>query len=117
MDTLTYDKLLSAVIVIVLLLGAYNTIMTSIKNHREEKKLRNSPIANLESQIKKHDELLKNDKERLDDFDKQVTNLDTKTTIMLKGVRSLLSHEVNGNSIDKLNASLGEIDEYLITRK
>ena len=39
------------------------------------------------------------------------------STIMLRGVRALLSHEINGNSTDKLKDSMTEIDDYLIARK
>ena len=39
------------------------------------------------------------------------------STIILRGVRALLSHEINGNSVDKLNSSASEIDDYLIKRK
>ena len=36
MNELTYDKFLTALVVILILAGAYNTIMTAVKNRREE---------------------------------------------------------------------------------
>lgn len=97
--------------------AGYNTIATARKNRREEKKERENPINQLIAHVNKHDESLENDKRRMDEFETRMGKLDIQSTIMLRGVRALLSHEVNGNSVDKLNASLQEIDNYLIERK
>ncbi len=47
----------------------------------------------------------------------RITDMGRQSTIMLRGVRALLSHEVNGNSTDKLKSSMTEIDDYLINRQ
>ena len=47
MAQLTYQQLVGAVAVILVLLGAYNTVMGAIKAHREEKKIRESPVTKL----------------------------------------------------------------------
>ena len=117
MAELTYDKFLTALVVILLLAGAYNTIMTAWKNHREEKRLRESPVTQLKERVDRHDELLAKDKDRLDEHDKQLEAMGQESRIMLRGVRALLSHEINGNSTDKLRDSMTEIDDYLIARK
>lgn len=117
MAELTYDKFLTALVVILLLAGAYNTLMTAWKNHREEKRLRESPVTKLTERVDRHDELLAKDKDRLDAMESRMQDMGEQSTIMLRGVRALLSHEINGNSNDKLNASMTEIDEYLIRRK
>ncbi len=46
---------------------------------------------------------------RLDAYEKQ-------GKITLKGLNALLSHEINGNSIDKLKKAQTEITDYLIER-
>lgn len=117
MAELTYDKFLTALVVILLLAGAYNTIMTTVKTRREEKKLRESPVTQLKERVDRHDELLAKDKDRLDAMETRMQDMGEQSTIMLRGVRALLSHEINGNSVDKLNASMSEIDDYLIARK
>lgn len=117
MAELTYDKFLTALVVILLLAGAYNTIMTAWKNHREEKRLRDSPVNQLKERVDRHDELLKKDKDRMDAMENRMQDMGEQSTIMLRGVRALLSHEINGNSDDKLKASMTEIDDYLIGRK
>ena len=110
MGDMTFGQLATAVAVALLLLGAYNTVMTAIKNHREEKKLKNSPIESLKQRVDAHDGMLKRDKERIDAMDEE-------NKIMMRGIMALLSHEINGNSTDKLKASLSEINDYLIKRK
>lgn len=117
MGDLTFEQLMQLCAIILVLVGAYNAIMTAIKNRREEKKLRDSPVTKLTERVDRHDELLKKDKDRLDAMEDRITDLRRQSTIMLRGVRALLSHEVNGNSTDKLKSSMTEIDDYLINRQ
>lgn len=117
MQDITFEKLVGAVAVLLILVGAYKTIMDAIRIHREEKRIRNSPIASLKERVDRHDTLLAKDKDRLDQLDAQMKDMRTESTIILRGVRALLSHEINGNSNDKLKSSMSEIDEYLISRK
>lgn len=117
MDKITFEQLIGLCAVVLILIGAYNTIMQAVKNHREEKRLRDSPVIQLKERIDRHDELLAKDKDRLDAMENRMQNMGEQSTIMLRGVRALLSHEINGNSDDKLRASMTEIDDYLIRRK
>ena len=117
MQALTFEQLITTAVVILVLVGAYNTIITAVKNHRSEKELKNSPITKLTERVDRHDDLLQKDKDRLDDHERQLVSMGQESKIMLRGVRALLSHEVNGNSDDKLRASMSEIDDYLISRK
>jgi len=108
-QTLTFEQLVGTVAVILLLVGIYNTVMTAIKNAREEKKRRSEPVNTLEDTVKDHDEKLKRDHERL-------TDLENSNRVMMRAMMALLSHEINGNSDDKLKASLDEIQQYLIRK-
>ena len=117
MENLTYQQLIGAVAVILVLLGAYKTIMDAIKIHREEKRLRDSPVVKLQERVDRHDELLQKDKDRLDAMETRMQDMGEQSTIMLRGVLALLSHEINGNSTDKLKDSMTEINDYLIRRK
>ena len=71
----------------------------------------------LKERVDRHDELFAKDKDRLDAMDARMSDMGKQSTIMLRGVRALLSHEVNGNSTDKLERSMAEIDDYLMNRK
>lgn len=117
MENLTFQQLIGAVAVILVLLGAYKIIMDAIKIHREEKRLRDSPVVKLQARVDRHDELLQKDKDRLDAMETRMQDMGEQSTIMLRGVLALLSHEINGNSTDKLKDSMTEINDYLIRRK
>jgi len=117
LENLTFGQLIGAVVVILLLVGAYSTVMKAVQTWREEKRLKDSPVTKLTECVDRHDELLAKDKDRIDAMETRMQDMREQSTIMLRGVRALLSHEVNGNSVDKLNASMSEIDDYLIRRK
>ena len=91
------------------LVGAYNTIMSAAKNYREEKKRKDAPVNTLETKVNEHEEKLKNDHERL-------TDLEDSNRIILRALMAMLSHEINGNSDEKLRASFDEIQKYLIQK-
>ena len=55
------------------------------------------------------DDKLGNDNERL-------KAMENGTNVLCRGMLALLSHEINGNSTDKLKASQEEITDYLIER-
>lgn len=116
-EDITSGQFWGAVALILILIGAYNTVMSAIKTHREEKRLRDSPVVKLSERLDRHDELLAKDKDRLDQHDREIKAIGEESRIMLRGVRALLSHEINGNSDERLRESANEIDEYLISRK
>lgn len=49
--------------------------------------------------------------------DKRLEASEKQGKIVLKGISALLSHEINGNSTDKLSKAQSEITEYLIERR
>lgn len=106
---ITFEKLVGLMVVALVLIGAYNTIMTAIKTHREEKKRKDAPVNTLESTVKEHDERLKNDHERLTDLEKA-------NRIQMRALMAMLHHEIDGNSVDGLKQSYDEIQQYLIDK-
>ena len=64
----------------------------------------------MKARLDAHDKMLARDRERLDAMQEQ-------SVIMLRGVKAILSHEINGNSVDKMQQSMQEIDDYLIRRR
>ena len=117
MEQLTYDKFLTALVVILLIAGAYNTIMTTIKTRREEKKLRDSPVTQLKERVDRHDELLAKDKDRLDKLENEVQELGEATRILLRQSLAVNAHMISGNDVNKLKESNAEIEQYLVNRK
>lgn len=109
MADITFEKLVGLMAVALVLIGAYNTIMSAIKTHREEKKRKDAPVNTLESTVKEHDERLKNDHERLTDLEKA-------NRIQMRALMAMLHHEIDGNSVDGLKQSYDEIQQYLIDK-
>lgn len=105
----TFDDIARMLAVALVLVGAYAAIMSAVKTHREEKTRRSAPVTEMRARLDGHDKLLARDKERLDSLQEQ-------SIITLRGVRAILSHEVNGNSVEKMKQSMQEIDDYLIRR-
>ena len=109
MANITFEQLVGLMAVALVLIGAYNTIMSAVKTHREEKKRKDAPVNTLEEQVKKHDERLSRDHERLNE-------LEDSNRIIMRALMALMSHEINGNSDDKLKASYDEIQRFLIEK-
>ena len=109
MNDITFEKLVALMAVALVLIGAYNTIMTAVKTHREETKRRNAPVNNLEGTVKEHDERLKRDHERLND-------LEEANRIQMRALMAMLHHEIDGNEIDGLKKAYSEIQQYLIDK-
>lgn len=112
----TFEQLIGLAVIIVILAGTYNTIMAAIKNHMEAKKRQNAPVDTLTARVDVHDKMLANDKRRIEEMDERLSSLKTESAMTLKGVRALLSHEINGNSTEKLKESYDNIDNYLINK-
>lgn len=108
-QTLTFEQLIGTVAVILILVGAYNTLMTAVKTRREEKRRREQPVSDLEQTVNEHEEKLKRDHDRLN-------SLEESNRIIMRAMMALMSHEINGNSDDKLRASYEEIQKYLIEK-
>lgn len=105
-----FGELVTAAAIILLVIGAYNAIMSAIRTHRDEKLLKSKPVEDLKARVDSHETMLNKDKVRLD-------NMEEQQIIMLRSIRAILSHEINGNSVDKMQQSTSEIEEYLIRRK
>ena len=109
MADITFAQLAGLAALVLVLVGAYNTIMSAVKNYREEKKRKDAPVSTLEEQVKQHEERLKKDHERLND-------LEGSNRIIMRALMAMLSHEINGNSDEKLKDSYDEIQRYLLEK-
>ena len=108
-QALSFEQLIGTAAVILLLVGIYNTIMGAIKTAREEKKLKDQPVNTLETTVEDHSQKLKKDHER-------ITALEESNRIIMRALMAVMSHEVNGNSTEKLQRSMEEIQQFLIER-
>ena len=95
------DAVIVAVAVMAFLVLIGNVIKI-IKGWRE-------PHDSAESWRRDVDDKLNRDNERLNDMEEG-------NKVICRGILAMLSHEINGNSNDKLIASQQEITNYLINR-
>ena len=114
---LTFGEIIGLLAVLVLFIEIYNKYATARSNRRAEEKLKKAPFEALTARVDAHDKMLANDKRRMDEQDERLTAIRKESAMTLRGVRALLSHEINGNSDDKLKKSYDEIDEYLLPKE
>lgn len=105
MEKLTLEQIRDFVIVLAAILGFIVLVWNAIKAVREWRK----PADDLQSWRRDVDTKLNQDHQRL-------TELENGNRVVCRGILALLSHEINGNSTDKLKASQQEITDYLIDR-
>jgi hypothetical protein len=108
-QALTFDQLIGAAAIILLMIGIYNTVMGAIKTAREEKKRKDQPVVSLEEKVDGHEEKLAKDHQRLN-------ALEDSNRIIMRALMAIMSHEINGNDTVKLQSSFEEIQKYLIER-
>jgi hypothetical protein len=70
----------------------------------------------LVDKIKKAAEWKRDMNRKLDSDNKRIESLEEGNKAICRGVLALLSHEINGNSVDKLTSARDGLTEYLIER-
>lgn len=109
MENITFAQLAGLAALVLVLVGAYNTIMNAVKTYREEKKRKDQPVNSLETKVNEHEEKLKKDYERLNE-------LEDANRIQMRALMAMLHHEIDGNSIEGLKKAYEEIQKYLIEK-
>ena len=105
MENVTMIQIKDFIIVLLALAGAVVLIGNVIKTFKEWKK----PSVDLNEWRKSVDTKLNNDSKRL-------SAIEEGNKVITRGLLAMISHELNGNSNDKLLASQSEITNYLIER-
>lgn len=104
---MTFDSIKTFFVVLLALCGAISVIggaINLIMNWKKESKItrHDKTLQDLETRIKK----LENDSEGQESF----------TKVLCNSVLALVSHEINGNSHDKLEKAQEELQEFLINK-
>ena len=105
MDKITPDMIQTSLIVAAALIGFVLLVWSLVDKIKSAKK----PAVDLARWQQETNSKLDRDNKRLN-------TLEDGQKVMLRGINALISHEINGNSIDKLSKSQNEIMEYLIER-
>lgn len=111
MKDLTPTEILSAVLAvasaIVLLSNAAEKIVKAVKAAKAPENEQNEKIADLEDRLKKVEDKLEIDQQRIEDS-KNCNH------VLTKGMLALLDHGINGNNIDQMKDARHDVETYLI---
>ena len=115
-ETITFGQVMLALGLLVLVLITYTQIMGAVKAWRDERKRKAAPVEEVAEQVRANAEKLEEHAQMLDNDKKHLDAIDTQQRIMMRGIMAMLSHELNGNSVDKLQASMTEINDWLLMK-
>jgi len=105
MDKLTPEMIMSFLVVAAALIAFIMLVWNLIDKIKAARK----PKDDLNDWRRETDDKLSRDKEHLD-------ALEEGQRVFLRAMNALISHEINGNSTDKLQKSQQEIMDYLIAK-
>ena len=105
MENLTHPQVKDFIVVAVAILAFIVLLGNVIKTLRDWRKPSMSEA-----------EWRRNVDTKLDNDHKRIKTLEDGNKVVCKALMALLSHEINGNSSDKLQKALTDLHEYLIER-
>ena len=94
---------------IVAVSAAIGAIVSAVKKAKSPNQLQNERIDTLEHRVDRHDELLGNDKKRLD-------KIDEGNRVTQRALLALLKHSLDGNDTDSLRKAESDLSDYLINK-
>lgn len=69
-----------------------------------------------QSRITRHDEALKDHENRIKDLEEKTRDQDGFIKVLCNSILALVSHEINGNSTEKLMDAQKELQDFLVNR-
>lgn len=105
MENVTFIQIKDFIIVLMAIAGAVVLIGNVVKTFKEWRR----PSTDLNAWRQDIDR-------KLDRDDSRLKSIEEGNRVVTRGVLALISHEINGNSHDKLQKSQAEITNYLIDR-
>lgn len=103
-------------VAVLALFGAYNTIVTAIKNAREERRVRDSPTRELREEVSEINEKLANDNRRLNAHERRQDDFQHGLMALCSGVQALLDHELHDGNSNEMEEASKNIDKWLRER-
>ena len=107
MEAVTLVQIRDFVIVLVALCGFIILLGNVVKTVREWKKPADEARDDANQWRTEMDESMKDNTER-------IKKVEDGNKIIMKALMAIMNHEINGNSVDKLQKALGELNDYLI---
>jgi len=123
LEHITYEQLVGVVAFVLAACGAYSAIMSAVKTHRDEQKIKNAPIEVINGRLDTHDKCLASDKVRIEALEKAQNEFnaynakqDTCMNVLVRSQLAMLRHMQHGNNVDGMKASENEITDLLTHR-
>ena len=104
---MTFDSIKTFFVVLLALCGAISVIGGAINLIMNWKK---------ESKITRHDKTLQDHETRIKKLENDSEGQESFSKVLCNSVLALVSHEINGNSHDKLEKAQEELQEFLINK-
>ena len=105
MEKLTLVQIRDFVIVLVAIMAFVVLLGNTLKVFKEWR----TPAVNEEQWRKSVDDSLTDNSERIE-------ALEAGNRVIMKALVAIMSHEINGNSVDKLQKAMSDLNEYLIDK-
>lgn len=102
-------------IVLMAILGFISILGGVINLFRNWKK--ESPHKKIEDILKNHEKRITNNERIIKEIENDLKETNFSNDVLFKSILAIISHEINGNSKDKLEKAKDELEEYLIKRK
>ena len=109
MESITFDALRTAAVVILLIFGAIATIGKGVDVLRSLSKKNREKQSDTEKKLNA-------DKTRLDAHDKSIADLKEGQRCLCEGVQALLEHELHNGNADEMKAASCGIKAWLVKR-
>lgn len=69
-----------------------------------------------QSRVQRHDEEIKDHEKRIRSLEDKTKEQDSFIKVLCTSILALVSHEINGNSLDKLKDAQKELQDFLINK-
>ncbi len=89
--------------------AAISWIVKGAKRINAPTEKQNQRLTELERRVGRHDELLGNDKRRLEE-------IESGNRVTQRAILALLDHGIDGNAVDTMRKAKEDLQQYLITR-
>ncbi|MBQ9010862.1 MAG: hypothetical protein IJ088_16260 [Clostridia bacterium] len=113
---LTMNNFELALVILLAICWALSMILNARSGLRKAREENMQPVTDLQQRVNTLQTQLQSMESRLLEMERRSDIYGDKMTLVLRSQLSILSHLVNGNSVDKLRQSLQEINEYLVNR-
>lgn len=75
------------------------------------------PDINRDEKLRGHDEMLANDKRRLDELEKRQQESEEADTVLMRAILALMNHAIDGDHIEELVTAKEDLHDFLFTRR